>query len=676
MMMKAEGSYKRKTPRLYVLILLLLLHTTVVIKAEDLCYDNSNFEFFDNQNEAKYCDWLTARKVETRNAKYCALGHIKSACRGTCNFCNCENDSDFLFPKIAHPDELRDCDWIDRSSKPEAVERRRERYCYEGKGPNESLIASDIGSKCAKSCGFCTIVNTAESCREDDETFTFHLENGNEESCSWLAKNKVNIQTRFDNYCYRGHIKAACGTSCKFCSCRDNYYFKFITKKGKKVRCNWITKYAVDSRRSRYCYENNDPKVASAIGNQCVFSCGFCSRSPSSTAPSLSLAPSSSVRPSSTPTISVAPSTSFVPTYQNQLQFSTFSSHACAVFLDKLQCVGDNKSGQLGTETQGKFGTPITFPSLSSAPVKVIAGSGFTCTLLFDGSVWCIGSNYYGVFGSASPSYSLTPVQVMRNSVPLSNVVDIVASRWHICATFTTRALYCWGYNYYGQLGYNDVLDGSSPEKKVKMMALSARRTCVVIESNPNEIQCIGKWPPTHSFQHDFGQEIMKITAGFYHYCVLLLDKTAYCWGKNTAGQLGDGTVYTRIDAINATTPFFTDIDDIFTGFSSTCFLSNNVPMCTGGSHTLLGISEKFLNESKSIDDKVLVPTKLNVIFPLRKMIASIHIGTNTGHVVFRDNTVYSWGRNVDGVLGDGSEDFNKEILPEEAAVQMKFDWK
>ena len=78
--------------------------------------------------------------------------------------------------------------------------------------------------------------------------------------------------------------------------------------------------------------------------------------------------------------------------------------------------------------------------------------------------------------------------------------------------------------------------------------------------------------------------------------------------------------------------------------------------------------------------DGVLVPTELTgVTFPSdRGDIASIHVGGYTGHVVYQDNSVFSWGTNGSGGLGDGSPASLSTVIGDtdnEDAVEMNFNW-
>jgi alpha-tubulin suppressor-like RCC1 family protein len=85
----------------------------------------------------------------------------------------------------------------------------------------------------------------------------------------------------------------------------------------------------------------------------------------------------------------------------------------------------------------------------------------------------------------------------------------------------------------------------------------------------------------------------MVLAAGANHTCAILSDRTAYCWGQNLHGQLGNGTTQNQ-----------------------------NTPVAVGG-----GI--EFL---------------------------SLHAGGAVTCAFSRDGAEYCWGLNSDGQLGDGSQ--------------------
>ena len=112
----------------------------------------------------------------------------------------------------------------------------------------------------------------------DDGAFKFTLDNENPGDCNWLTLN--NPANRVSKYCGRGHVKGACSVSCGFCPCEDNSGFKFNLKNGNENEqdCAWFLIKNTDTRRLNYCYAA-DGKSASAVGNECVAACNFCSSS-------------------------------------------------------------------------------------------------------------------------------------------------------------------------------------------------------------------------------------------------------------------------------------------------------------------------------------------------------------------------------------------------------------
>ena len=374
------------------------------------------------------------------------------------------------------------------------------------------------------------------------------------------------------------------------------------------------------------------------------------------------------------------------------LQLSIKATHLCALFRSKVQCVGWNHDGQLGVEPT-QFGdsrnNPVTlnYPA-TATPIKVVTGVRYTCTLLSNKFVYCNGLNEHGQLGSdwtnfpnpSSNSNSFSPIPVLWDGrgLILTHIEDIEAGVKHTCALQTSGTLYCWGDDKHNRLA----LSGT---KNVKLMALAYRDTCVVFKNDPTRIFCRGQtatdsapYPSLDNRWFELGQEIIKLTAGSYHFCALQANGYARCFGRNKHGQLGssygDSTYYNYYynppTVLNSNRHQVSGITDINAGGQSTCLITYGTPMCFGANtSSQLGIN--------GITDKSYA-TELTVRLHPGKLPVSVHVGQHTGHVVFSDNSVYAWGTNWYGCLGDGSEisDINK-IGDEdgEAAVKMAFDF-
>ncbi|MBI4705937.1 MAG: RCC1 repeat-containing protein, partial [Deltaproteobacteria bacterium] len=142
-------------------------------------------------------------------------------------------------------------------------------------------------------------------------------------------------------------------------------------------------------------------------------------------------------------------------------------TYTCAVKADgTLWCWGSNGCGQLGDGTTQDKSSPVQVLALGTSAVAVAAGCDYTCAVKADGTLWCWGYNYYGQLGDGTTQDKSLPVEVKALG---KTVAAVAVGERHTCAVKTGGTLWCWGYNGTGQLGDGTTQDKTSP---VQVMAL------------------------------------------------------------------------------------------------------------------------------------------------------------------------------------------------------------
>ncbi|MFZ4541432.1 MAG: RCC1 domain-containing protein [Rickettsiales bacterium] len=151
-------------------------------------------------------------------------------------------------------------------------------------------------------------------------------------------------------------------------------------------------------------------------------------------------------------------------------QIAVGISAACAIANDnKVYCWGANERGSIGNSTSTGVGSaPALRPTLVTMPAgvtsfsKIVSGQDYFCALSNTNRAYCWGQNYFGQVGDGSGGGAYSGVwdeYVNRPSLmqlPVSSatsVVDISASRWGACITGNDYKRYCTGDNFMGQIG-------------------------------------------------------------------------------------------------------------------------------------------------------------------------------------------------------------------------------
>jgi alpha-tubulin suppressor-like RCC1 family protein len=317
------------------------------------------------------------------------------------------------------------------------------------------------------------------------------------------------------------------------------------------------------------------------------------------------------------------------------LRFTTVSAggaHACGLTRDGVAyCWGANNARQLGASTSESCSSA----PCSTRPVRVsgsltwtaiTAGSGHTCALTSSGRAYCWGSNFWGQVGNGSRSETNgtpTPTPVVGELT----FQLLSAGVGHTCGLVTDGRAFCWGAGRTGQLG-----TGGQPLWSERPAAVAGGLTFAVI------------------------------AAGGGHTCAVTAERRAYCWGSNAFDQLGVGPTTLGPENCTATihpcskTPRAvigrTRFVSVSPGPEYTCAIAvDRFAYCWG--------SNWWGQLGSPVSDRTNVPTRVDATLRFASLstggTATVAGTTGITCGVTVNGAAYCWGSNRSGELGSGS---------------------
>ncbi|GFH46436.1 predicted protein [Chaetoceros tenuissimus] len=128
---------------------------------DNSCSDIDGFTFPLDNVAGGYgsCEWLTKTNASSRKARYCDRGHVKGACKQTCNACGVTDDSTFTFELDNIEGKMVGCEWI--AGNGDRISARRSKYCFASDCESAS---ESIGNACLESCGFTVGEHAGRTC--------------------------------------------------------------------------------------------------------------------------------------------------------------------------------------------------------------------------------------------------------------------------------------------------------------------------------------------------------------------------------------------------------------------------------------------------------------------------------------------------------------------------------
>lgn len=188
-------------------------------------------------------------------------------------------------------------------------------------------------------------------------------------------------------------------------------------------------------------------------------------------------------------------------------------------------------------------------------------------------------------------------------------VLAFGAGGTNTCAVLGDHSLWCWGNNDYGQIG-----DGTTTTRLLPVPITS------------------------------LGTGVAAVTCGSNQQtCALMLDQTVRCWGDNSIGSLGDGT--TTSSPIPVTVTGLAGVVELHTGAGFTCARKGDGSVWCWGDNSM-----GELGDGTTTDRSIpVIVTGVGT--------SAVELVGGWLHACIRraDGTVWCWGDNGSGALGDGT---------------------
>jgi alpha-tubulin suppressor-like RCC1 family protein len=272
---------------------------------------------------------------------------------------------------------------------------------------------------------------------------------------------------------------------------------------------------------------------------------------------------------------------------------------------------GRNSYGQLGDNTTVNKDSPIQTVTFSTDWVSVNCGSNSMTAIKKDGTLWTWGFNYRGQLGDGTTIHRSSPVQTAAFG---NNWQQVSGGYAHKAAIKTDGTLWTWGYNYEGQLGYgtNSSANNISPLQTVS-----------------------------------YGTDWSSVACGNSFTVAIKKDGTLWAWGKNSYGQLGINTTTNRNSPVQEITGG-TNWSTVACGYAMTVATKTDGTLWTWGSNLGGELGDNTISLPKSSPVQT-VAGGTNW--------ASAHAGALVAGGIKKDGSLWMWGNNPVGQLGDNTSD-------------------
>jgi alpha-tubulin suppressor-like RCC1 family protein len=340
----------------------------------------------------------------------------------------------------------------------------------------------------------------------------------------------------------------------------------------------------------------------------------------------------------------------------------------------RLWCWGKNSSGQLGDNSITHRSSPVQTVAYGGNWKEISSGRDFTVAIKDDGTLWTWGENASGQLADNTNTDRSSPIQTVSAGATWKTCS---AGNYHAAAVKTDGSLWLWGLNSNGELGDNTIVHRSSPVQTVgaayTWLQVSCGNAFTAALKTDGTLWAWGsgssgvlgnnavtqRSSPVQTIA--FGTTWRYVSAGLDHTIALKTDNSLWCWGSNALGQLGDNTITSRSSPVQTIT-YATNWKNAHSGYSNTFAVKTDGTLWVWGRNGNGQLGDNSITHRSSPVQTISFGNNWR----------NVNGGTQTLALKI-DGSLWSWGTNTDGQLGNnGTTDRSSPVQ----VLNYSYEWK